>query len=124
MSIVEPEPNPETVEALLDTTWRIVASEDARTDALDRKASTVATFASLVATLTATLGLRFVERFETWWALTLFISGLGALVVSVVVAVVALFPREYLSLGVSYLRRFPTWAEIRKPPARVRGETM
>ncbi len=91
VSVVEPQPNPETVEALLDTTWRMVASEAARTDALDRNASTVATFASLVATLTATLGLRFVEQFNTWWALTLFVAGLGALVFSVVAAVVALF---------------------------------
>jgi len=124
VSVVEPQPNPETVEALLDTTWRMVASEAARTDALDRNASTVATFASLVATLTATLGLRFVEQFNTWWALTLFVAGLGALVFSVVAAVVALFPREYLSLGIAYLKRFPTWSEIRKAPAQVRGETM
>jgi hypothetical protein len=124
VSVVEPQPNPETVAALLDTTWRVATSEAARTDALDRKASTVATFASLVATLTATLGLLFVERFETWWALSLFVAGLGALVLSVGLSVVALFPREYLSLGIAYLRRFPTWGEIRKPPEQVRGETM
>jgi hypothetical protein len=69
--MVEPQPNPETVAALLDTTWRIVESETARTDALDRKAATVATFASLIVTLTATLGLRFVERIDRWWALAL-----------------------------------------------------
>jgi hypothetical protein len=102
----------------------MVASETGRTDALDRKASTVATFASLVTTLTATLGPRFIEQFGTSWALTLFITGLGALAFSVVMAVVALFPREYLSLGIAHLQRFPTWSEIRKPVAQVRGETM
>src|SRR5205823_14168901 len=50
--------------------------------------------------------------------------GLGALVLSVVFSVVALLPREYLSLGIAYLKRFPTWAEIRKAPEQVRGETM
>lgn len=124
MGVIEPQPNAETVEALLDTAWRVAGSEAARTGALDRKASTVATFASLVVTLTATLGLKFVERFETWWALTLFIAGLVALVLSVVTAVAALFPREYLSLGIAYLKRFPTWSEIRKPATQVRGETM
>jgi hypothetical protein len=104
--VIEPQPNAETVEALLDTAWRVAGSEAARTDALDRKASTVATFASLVVTLTATLGLRFVERFETWWALTLFVAGILALVLSVGMAVAALFPREYLSLGIAYLKGF------------------
>jgi hypothetical protein len=51
-----PEANPETVEALLDTTWRVVAAEGARTDALDRKASSLATFASLVLSLSGVLG--------------------------------------------------------------------
>src|SRR5437879_2458798 len=46
-----PEPIPETVEALLDTTWRVAAAEAARTDALDRKAASLATFASLVLSL-------------------------------------------------------------------------
>lgn len=39
-------------------------------------------------------------------------------------AVRALWPREYLTLGIAYLSRFPTWQEIRKPPEQVRGETM
>jgi hypothetical protein len=124
VSVVEPQPIPETVSALLDTTWRIADSETARTDGLDRKASTVATFASLVVTLTATLGLRFVERIDEWWALVLFLGGLSALVLAVALSVADLFPREYLSLGMAYLERFPTWSEIRKSPEQVRGETM
>lgn len=55
--MIEPQPNPETVEALLDTTRRLAGAETARTDALDRKAATVASFVSLVAALTATVGL-------------------------------------------------------------------
>jgi hypothetical protein len=43
MNVVQPPRNPETVEVLLDTTWRIASSESARTEALDRKAATVAT---------------------------------------------------------------------------------
>ncbi len=116
------EPNRETVEALLDATWRLAATEAARTDALDRKASTVATFASLIAALTATFGLRFVDELQTWWALVLFVVGLAALVGSLAAAVRALWPRAYLTLGIAYIRRFPTWAEIRKPPEQVRGE--
>jgi hypothetical protein len=98
---VEPQANPETVEVLLEITWRVVGSETARTESLDRKASAVATFASLVAALNATLGLRFVEQFERSWALAIFVLGLSALVISVVLAIGALFPREYRSLGIA-----------------------
>jgi hypothetical protein len=119
-----PQPNPATVEALLDTTWHLTASEAARTEALDRKSATLATFASLLTALTATLGLRFVEDKPSWWALTLFTGNLVLLGAAVGLAVVVLLPREYLALGIEYLRRFPTWSEILKPPEQVRGETM
>jgi hypothetical protein len=89
-----------------------------------RKAATVATFASLVAGLTATLGVRFVDHFDQWWAVLIFIAGLVLLIGSVGSAVVTLLPREHLSLGIAYLERFPTWAEVRKPPEAVRGTTM
>jgi hypothetical protein len=121
---VAPQPNPVTVEALLDTAWRVAAAEASRTDALDRKASTVATFASLLATLTATVGTRFLDEIDQVWAGLLFSAGLLALVGSVGFAVRALLPAEYVTLGMSYLHRFPTWSEILKPPEQVRGETM
>ena len=124
VSAAEPRPNPETVAALLDTTWRLASAETARTEALDRKAATVATFASVLATLTATLGVRFVDAFATWWALALFLCGLAAFLGSVVLAVAALLPEEYLTLGIAYLRRFPTWSEISKPPEQVSGAIM
>jgi hypothetical protein len=69
--VVRPEPIPETVEALLDTTWRVAAPEGARTDALDRKAASLATFASLVLSLSATLGGRFVAGREAAWVFAL-----------------------------------------------------
>lgn len=124
MSVVGPQPNPETVQVLLDTTWRVASAESARTEALDRKAATVATFASVVAVLTATLGVRLVEEEPEWWTLAPFISGLTALVGTVGFSLQALRPKEYVSLGIDYVRRFPTWAEILKPPEQVRGETM
>jgi hypothetical protein len=119
-----PEPNPETVEALLDTTWHLTASEAFRTEALDRKSATLATFASLLTALTATLGLRFVEDNPVWWTVTLFTGTLVLLGAAVGLAVLVLLPREYLTLGIDYLRRFLTWSEILKAPEQVRGETM
>lgn len=124
MNVVEPRPNPETVEALLDVTWRVVTGEVRRTEALDRKAATVATFASLIAALTATVGIGSVRSVGTWWAFGLFVMGLAALTSSLVCAVRLLWPREYAALGTEYVRRFPTWGEILKSPEQVRGETM
>jgi hypothetical protein len=124
VSVIEPQPNPETVEALLDTTWRLADAEAARTDALDRKAATVATFASVLGTLTATLGIRFVERLESWWALTFFVLGLALFVASVGLAIRALLPREYVTLGMEYIRKLPTWSRILQEPSQVRGEAM
>lgn len=121
---IAPSPNPETVEALLDTTWRVAEAENARTEGLDRKATSIATFASLVATLTATLGGRFLSAYDEWWAFAIYVVGILLLASSVVVAVRVLIPKEHLTLGMEYLRRFPTWSELLKSPEVVRGETM
>ena len=124
MSVVAPEPNTETVAALLDTTWRLTDAEAARTDALDRKAATIATFASLLSALTATVGLGFVNTLESWWAFALFASGIAALTGSLFCAVRMLWPREYVTVGIEYIRRFPKWSETLKAPSQIRGETM
>jgi hypothetical protein len=121
---VGPEPNPETVDSLLDTTWRVAGAEGARTDALDRKAASVATFASLVLSLAAALGSRLVEGQAAEWVFALFAFGLLLLVLSIAAAVWVLLPKEQLMLGVAYLERFPKWAEILKPRVQVQGETM
>lgn len=124
MASLEPRPNPETVEALLDTTWRISGFESARIDALDRKAATLATFASLVLSLVATLGRGFLDRFPDVWAILVYVAGLGLLVASIGLSMLVLLPKEQLTLGLDYLRRFPKWSQILKLPEQVRGEVM
>jgi len=121
---VGPEPNPETVEALLDTTWRVAGAEGARTDALDRKAASLATFASLVLSLSAALGGRLVQGHAADWVFALFALGLLLLVMAIAASVWVLLPKEQLMLGIAYLERFPMWAEILKPRVQVQGETM
>lgn len=121
---IGPKPDPQTVEVLLDTTWRISAEERAQTESLDGKASTLATFASVVLSLTASLGAGFLAAFDEAWAFSLYVLGLLALIGSVFLAVRVLLPKEHVTLGVEYIRRFPMWSEILKPPEQVRGETM
>src|SRR3990172_94206 len=99
MSVAEPQPNPETVAALLDTTGRMADAESARTDALDRKAATVATFAAALGAFTSVFGITSVERFHAWWSLCPFVATLMALVGSLVSAVAVLWPREYATLA-------------------------
>jgi hypothetical protein len=118
-----PRPNSETVAALLDTTWRVADGERARTEGLDRKAASLATFASLVLSLTATLGTRLSSD-PSGWMIGLYVAGLVTLTLAVAAAVVALVPKEHLGLGMAYLERFPKWSEILKDPVQVRGETM
>lgn len=62
------QPNPATVEALLDITSRMVDAEDGRRESVNSKASSLATFTSLVLSLTAPLGGR-VPRLDEGWAL-------------------------------------------------------
>src|SRR2546423_1611290 len=103
---LSPEPLPETVDALLDTTWRVAAAESARTDALDRKAASLATFASLVLALLAALGGRLVATHAASWVFALYATGLATLVAATGAAVWVLLPKEQLMLGVAYLERF------------------
>lgn len=124
MNAVEPRPNPETVAALLAITWRVAAGEAKQTEALDRKATAVATFAAVLATLSATLGIAFAEGLATWWAFLLFVGGVAALVAAVALAVAVLEPVEYLSLGARQLEWCSSWSVIRESPEKVRGDTM
>ncbi len=122
--VLSPQPIPETVDALFDTTWRVVGAESARTDALDRKAASLATFASLVLSLTAALGGRLVEAHESVWVFGLYAAGLAFLVVAIATAVWVLLPKEQLMLGSAYLDRFTTWSVVLKSREQVQGDVM
>jgi hypothetical protein len=102
----------------------VAGAESAQTDALDRKAASLASFASLVLSLTATLGGRLVEAGETAWVFALYAGGLTLLVAAIGVAVWVLLPKEQLMLGVAYLERFSMWSELLKPREQVQGTTM
>jgi hypothetical protein len=87
-------------------------------------ASTLAAFASVVVSLVAKLGTRFVERFAEAWAVGLFLAALAFLVLAAGTAIIVLLPEEQLTLTMDYLRSLPRWSEILKPPEMVQGETM
>jgi hypothetical protein len=103
----------------------MASAEAVRTDALDRKAASLATFASLVLSLTAATGGRLTRAAaHDGWLFLSYTSGLAALATAVGIAVAVLFPKEQLTLGIAFLRRFTTWSESLRSPEDVRGETM
>lgn len=126
--MLEPHLNPATVELLHDTTWWVASVEATRTEGLDRKAASLAGFASVILSLTATLGVNLLEGIGQSWlrgaAVALHLGGILALVCSVGLAVRILLSKELLTLGMAYLERFPRGSEGRKAPNEVRGETM
>lgn len=116
--------NPETVAALLDVTWHVTDAERARTESLDRKAASLATFVSLILAVIATLAPQLLGGRESVWLLLPFALELVALAVAAAFAVAVLLPKEHVGLSMKYLERFPNWSEIRKEPAQVQGEAM
>jgi hypothetical protein len=105
--MLEPRPNPATVEALLDTTWRMASVEGLRTNGLDRKAVSLAGFASVILSLTTTLGVSLLEGLEQSWAhapaVGFHLASILVLVASVGLALKVLLPKELLTLGTPYL---------------------
>lgn len=120
----QPRIDPDTVEALLDTTWRLLAAEDARTESLDRKAGGLATFASVILSLLAAFASTLLESFDDVSVFALLVLSLACLVGAVGYSVHVLLPKEHLALGMRYVERFPKWSELLKPAEQVRGETM
>jgi hypothetical protein len=100
-----------------------VEAESARREGINSKATSLATFASVVLSLTATLGGEFL-RLEDRWQLALFSASLLTLLSSLAVAVWVLVPQKRNVLGESYLTQFPKWSEIVKTPEEVQGEAM
>jgi hypothetical protein len=121
--VVTPRPDPETVAALLDTSWRVAQSERERTDSLAKGAS-LATFAAVVLSLTATLSRDLLGHPHGSFDLELFASSLASLVAAVGFAVAVLLPREQPTFGMSYLERLPMWSELMKERVQVQGETI
>lgn len=117
-------PNSQTVGTLFDIAWRIADTEASTTDSLDRKAATLATFSSLLTSLTSTLGVRLVGDARTTWALVLFLAVLLALVAAAAFSVQALLPREHVSFSMTYVSRLPLWPTILKTPEEIRGEAI
>lgn len=94
-----PTVHPETVEVLLDTTWRVTEQENSRTQELDRKATSLATFVSLILALTASLGSQLLEPAAGLWLIAIFAGSLVCLILAVALAAWVITPKEHLSLG-------------------------
>lgn len=117
------EPNPETVSVLLDTAWRLAAAEQTRREGLERKASSVATFASVVVSLTAALGVKLANIAGTWGPIV-YAFALGLLLASVGSSLWVLLPRPYVSFGNEYVEALGKRPRVTAPPDQVQGEAV
>ena len=128
VSVLEPRPDPETVAALLDTGWRVAEAEAGRTDSLDRKTATLASFASILVSIAA-ISAASVADAELparghVAVVAVLIGAISLLTSAVVVAVVALLPQEHTGLAAAYVDGLPLWREVRKRPEIVQGEAL
>jgi len=128
MSVLEPRPDPETVSALLDTGWRVAEAEAGRTDSLDRKTATLASFSSILVSIAAISAASVGDaELPARGQLAVVVGLIGAITLltsAVVVSVIALLPQEHTGLGTGFVEGLPTWREVRKPPETVKGEAL
>jgi len=118
------QPNPETVAVLLDTAWRLAAAEQTRREGLERKASSVATFASVIVSLTAALGVKLASAGSGELGPIVFAFALVLLLSSVATALWVLLPRPYVSFGNEYVQSLGARSRVCASPDQTQGEAI
>lgn len=128
MSPLEPRPDAETVAPLLNTGWRVAEAEAGRTDSLDRKTATLASFASILVSIVAIsaawVGSADLPAPGEFVVAIGLIGAIALLTGAVVAAVIGLLPEEHTGLGIAFVEGLATWREMRKPPETVQGEAL
>lgn len=128
VNVVEPRIDPDTVAALLDTAWRVAQTESQRTDSLDRKTATLASFASILVSIAVisagSLADTSLPSLGRVAIVTVLVAAIVLLTSAVAVSVIALLPREHTGLGTSYVRDLPMWRQVRKGHVTAKGEAL
>jgi len=121
--------NADTVEAVLDLTWKLLDDERDRDASFITRAVGIAGFAGIIATLAGAvsrdlLGAQLLEPWKTV-AAAIFVFAMTALGVTVCVVILGVLrPRESLSLGADEIRRYPTWEFVGADKALVQGRAL
>lgn len=121
--------NAETVEAVLDLTWKLLDDERERDASFNTRAVGIAGFAGIIGTLAGAvsrdvLGAQLLEPWRTV-AAVIFVIAMVALGITVVVVILGVLrPRESLSLGAAEIRRYPTWEFVGADKALVQGRAL
>jgi hypothetical protein len=121
--------NPETVDALLDVTWKLLDDERDRDTSFNTRAVGVAGFAGIIAALAASTSKDLLgASLESPWraiATTVFVLAMVSLAATVLVVIQGVLrPRESLSLGAAEISRYPTWEFVGADKAMVQGRTL
>jgi len=121
--------NGETVEAVLELTWKLLDDERERDASFNSRAVGIAGFAGIIGTLAGAvsrdvLGVQLLEPWDTVAAI-IFVIAMAALgVTAAIVMLGVLRPRESLSLGADEIRRYPTWEFVGADKALVQGRAL
>lgn len=121
--------NAETVEAVLELTWKLLDDERDRDLSFIARAVGISGFAGIIGTLAVAvsrdvLGAQLLEPWKTVAAI-IFLVAMVALGITVVIVVLGVLrPRESLSLGAEEIRRFPTWEFVGADKALVQGRAL
>jgi len=121
--------NAETVEAVLDLTWKQLDHERERDASFNARAVGIAGFAGITGTLAGAvtrdlLGAQLLEPWRTI-AAVVFVIAMVALGIAVAVVILGVLrPRESLSLGADEIRRYPTWEFVGADKALVQGRAL
>jgi hypothetical protein len=124
----EPTPKAETVEALLTTTWALLAEERARREGLHSRASGLTGFAGIILSLVSVAGIEKSAEFadaEKVFVATMY--GLGLVLLTGATGIAVLFilmPRVYLSLSPEEVARYPLTESVVEEKMRFQGRTL
>lgn len=138
-AVVPPGIDQGTVEALVETVRALLHDEDSREQSLTTRAVGISGFAALILSLAGFVSSNVLYRVPSGtpngqpplsdqWKLAvliLLVAALGLLLSTIVVAVVGvLIPKEYATISMREVERYPTRGSVSRPRVMVQGSTL
>jgi hypothetical protein len=123
-----PPPNPDTVEAIVETVVRLRDDEESREQSLTGRASGLTGFVGIILSVLGIAGKDAMVGLPAGAkvvALILLLVALGALVTAIFLVVFrVLIPRPYMNIGVDEIRHYPEESFVSQERMQFQGRTM
>jgi hypothetical protein len=115
------EPNPETVQVLLDGVQRMLDDEDRRGESLNSRGAAIAGFLGVVIAVAGTVLRTSGGGFHVAAAVLVALALLALLVAFGVIGWGVLLPGSAKAISIEDVQKFPTWGFVTRDPVMVRG---